>query len=105
VPAKGSYLFTDWRRFARRYGVPLNNNPHFPDQHLTLMRGAVGLQLREPARFDDYVRAMFNAIWVDAQNLNDPATVGGVLQAAGFDPGAFMALIAVTPRSRKPSRP
>jgi 2-hydroxychromene-2-carboxylate isomerase len=26
-----------------------------------LMRGAVGLQLREPARFDAYVRAMFRS--------------------------------------------
>lgn len=94
VPTKGSYLFTDLGRFAKRYGVPMVMNPHFPINTLTLMRGAVGLQLREPQRFDIYTRAMFNAIWVALQNLNDPAVTAAVLQDAGFDPAAFMALVS-----------
>jgi 2-hydroxychromene-2-carboxylate isomerase len=92
VPAKGSYMLDDLARFARRYGVPFNNNPHFPVNTLMIMRGAVGLQLREPARFDAYVRAMYEAMWVHAKNLNDPATVGAVLHAAGFDPAVMLAL-------------
>lgn len=92
VPAKGSYMLDDLARFARRYGVPFNNNPHFPVNTLMIMRGAVALQLREPARFDAYVRAMYEAMWVNAQNLNDPATIGAVLHAAGFDPAAMLAL-------------
>ena len=38
VPAKGAYTFTDFDRFARRYGVPLKRNPHFPINTLALMR-------------------------------------------------------------------
>ena len=37
---------------------------------------------------------MFRAIWVDAQNMNDPATVASVLQAGGFDAQALLALAA-----------
>ena len=85
VPAKGKYVFKDFARFAMRYGVPLNSNPHFPINTLTLMRAAVGLQMRDDARFGDYVAAMFKAIWVDAKNMNDPATVGAVLQAAASE--------------------
>ena len=92
IPAKGVYTFTDFDRFAKRYGVPLKKNPYFPINTLTLMRGAAGLQLREPTRFEPYMDAVFGAIWVDAQNLNDPATVADVLQAAGFDPAALLAL-------------
>lgn len=92
IPAKGAYTFTDFDRFAKRYGVPLKQNPYFPINTLTLMRGAAGLQLREPARFGAYVDAIFRAIWVDAQNLNDPATVAAALQAAGFDAAALLAL-------------
>jgi hypothetical protein len=33
------------------------------------MRGAVGMQLREPARFGDYLAAMFKAMWVEARNM------------------------------------
>lgn len=92
IPAKGAHIFTDFDRFARRYGVPLNQNPHFPINTLMLMRGAAGLQLREPARLQAYMDAVFRAIWVDAKNLNDPAVVGAVLHRAGFDPQALLAL-------------
>ncbi len=92
IPAKGAYSFTDFDRFARRYRVPLNRNPYFPINTLMLMRGAVGLKLREPARFMAYGDAVFRAIWVDSKNLNDPATVGAVLGAAGFDAQALLAL-------------
>ena len=92
VPAKGRYMNDDLQRFAKRYGVPYQHNPHFPINTLMLMRGAIGLQMREPARIVPYVDAVYRAIWVDAKNMNDPATVGGVLHAAGFDPQALLAL-------------
>jgi 2-hydroxychromene-2-carboxylate isomerase len=94
VPAKGKYIFRDFARFAQRYGVPLKTNPFFPINTITLMRIAVGLQLRQDARFADYCSAAFRAIWVDAQNMNDPATLAAVLQAAGFDAPALLALAA-----------
>jgi len=94
VPAKGSYMVTDLQRFAARYGVPFNHNPHFPINTLLLMRGAIGLQMREPARMVPYVDAVYRAIWVDGKNMNDPATVGAVLQQAGFDQAALLALAA-----------
>ncbi len=94
VPAKGSYMMDDLGRFAKRYGCAFNHNPHFPINTLMLMRGAVGMQMRDAARLGSYLDAVFHAIWVDAKNMNDPATVVAVLQAAGFDAAAFMALVA-----------
>ena len=94
VPAKGKYIFHDFARFAQRYGVPLKTNPFFPINTITLMRIAVGLQLRQDARFADYCSAMYWAIWVDSQNMNDPATVAAVLQAGGFDAPALLTLAA-----------
>lgn len=92
VPAKGRYIFRDFARFAQRYGVPLKVNPFFPINTITLMRVAVGLQMREDPRFMDYCRAMYRAIWVEAQNMNDPATVASVWQASGFDAPALLTL-------------
>ena len=92
VPAKGKYIFGDFARFAKRYGVPLKINPYFPINTITLMRIAVGLQMRNDPRFMDYCSAMFRAIWVDAQNLNDPAVVATVVHSAGFDAQALLAL-------------
>lgn len=92
VQAKGSYMNDDLQRFAGRYGVPFVHNPHFPINTLLLMRGATGLQMREPGRFGAYVDAVFHAMWVEPRNLNDPATVGAVLQEAGFDAAQLLAL-------------
>ena len=92
VPAKGRYMNADIARFAARYGVPYTHNPAFPINTLLLMRGAVGVQMRTPERFDAYLRAVFEAMWVEQRNLNDPAVVGTTLHKAGFDPAALLAL-------------
>ncbi|WP_395348950.1 2-hydroxychromene-2-carboxylate isomerase [Variovorax sp. UC122_21] len=91
IAPKGPYMTTDLQRFAKRYGVPFVHNPHFPINTLLLMRGATAIQLQQPARFDAYVDAIYHAMWVEPRNLNDPAEVGAVLQAAGFDPAALLA--------------
>lgn len=92
VPAKGRYVFTDFQRCARRFGVPLQRNPHFPINTLVPMRAAAGVQLTMPERLDAYLRAVFEAIWVKGLNLNDPAVVAEVWAGAGFDPAALLAL-------------
>ncbi len=94
VPAKGRYVSLDLARFARRYGVPLAVNPHFPVITLYLMRAAAGLQLREPDRVHGFLRAVFHALWVDALNLNDPQITADVLARAGFVPTQVDALAA-----------
>ena len=92
VPAKGRWMGGDLARFAHRYRVPFTFNPHFPINTLTLMRGAVGLQMRQPDRFMPYVDAMFRAMWVEPVNLGDPAVLAATLNAAGFDAAAMQAL-------------
>ncbi len=92
IAAKGKYTFTDFSRFAKRYGVPLAVNPHFPINTLLLMRAATGLHMTDDARFVPYCNAVYKAIWVDALNMNDPTVVGQVLTAAGFDAANLVAL-------------
>ncbi len=94
VALKGVWMWSDMERWARRYGVPLEKNPHFIINTLTLMRIAVGLQMRQPDQFLRYVDAMFHAMWVEPRNLGDAAVVGATLQKAGFDPAALAALAA-----------
>ena len=92
VPAKGRYMNVDIARHARRYGVPLAINPHFPINTLTLMRAAAGVQLHQPERLDAYLRTVFDAMWVAPRNLNEPAQVAQVWEAGGFDAAATLAL-------------
>ncbi|KKX66720.1 MULTISPECIES: 2-hydroxychromene-2-carboxylate isomerase [Pseudomonas] len=94
IPAKGRYMFIDLDRYAKRYGVPLTINPHFPINTLVLMRAVTGVQLRQPERFAAFIDCLFKALWIDGRNLNDPATVGAVLSENGFDPQEILALSA-----------
>jgi 2-hydroxychromene-2-carboxylate isomerase len=93
VPAKGKWMGQDITRWARRYGVPFAFNPHFPINTLTLMRGAVGLQMKQPERFTAYVDAVFQALWVQPRDLGQPSEVAAVLAPLGLAPEAFMALV------------
>ncbi|MGF6201236.1 2-hydroxychromene-2-carboxylate isomerase [Pseudomonas laurylsulfatiphila] len=94
IPAKGRHMIQDLDRYARRYGVPLKFNPHFPINTLMLMRAVTGIQLHHPERFVAFIDCLFKALWVDGRNLNDPATVAAVLSGNGFDPNEVLALTA-----------
>ncbi|MBK6863735.1 MAG: 2-hydroxychromene-2-carboxylate isomerase [Ideonella sp.] len=94
VPAKGRWMLGDLQRWAHHYGVPLVFNPHFPVNTLALMRGAVGMQMREPASFGRYLELMFGAMWRAPRNLGDASTLAEVLREGGFDPERVAALAA-----------
>ncbi|MGY2189319.1 2-hydroxychromene-2-carboxylate isomerase [compost metagenome] len=94
IPAKGRYMFQDLDRYAKRYGVTLKYNPHFPINTLMLMRAVTGMQLRHPLRFAAFIDCLFKALWVEGRSLDDPATVAAVLTQNGFDPNEVLALTA-----------
>ena len=94
VPAKGRWMGADIARFATRYGVPFAHNPHFPVNTLTLMRGATGIQMRDPQALMRYVDAVFQAMWGQPRNMGEPAVVAEVLEAAGFSAETFSGLVA-----------
>lgn len=91
VAAKGAYMGGDLARFAKRYGVTLNFNPHFPIITLMLMRGAIAAQQEGDAFFHRYLKTIFEAMWLNPRNLNDPQEVAAVLTEGGFDVEWFMA--------------
>lgn len=92
TPAKRQHLDIDLQRWARAYGVHYAANPNFPINTLTLMRGAVALQMRDEAQFQRYLAAVFEAMFDKPQNLGDPAVLALVLGAAGFDPAELLGL-------------
>ena len=92
VPAKGSYMAVDLGRFSQRYGVDFKMNPHFPINTLQLMRGVIGMQLRQPAHCEAFLGAVFTALWAKGANLIDPAVTAATLAQAGFDPAEVFAL-------------
>lgn len=93
VDAKARWTRHDLAHWAERYHAPFVMNPHFPINTLTLMRGAAGMAMRGPDPFERYLRAVMDAMWVHPRNLNDPAEIAAVLEAAGFEAQDFLALV------------
>ena len=92
VPAKSRYMGDDLERFARRYKVPFLFNPFFPVNTLALMRGAVAYQ--QQGRLDQYIEAIFSAMWVTGKNMNEPTIVAEVLDTIGIEAQEFLVAIA-----------
>lgn len=93
IPAKGHYSNVDLERWAKHFGVPIQQNPHFPINTLQLMRGAVGMQLRSEAEFHRYLAAIFSAMFEHPRNLGDLQELAAVLEAAGISPALMLELV------------
>jgi 2-hydroxychromene-2-carboxylate isomerase len=93
IPAKGKWMMSDLKRWTALYGVSLNMNPHFPINTLPLMRGAVGMQLRDPERFEAYLQVVMESVWVNRKNMSEPQQIAETLAEAGFDAAVFEKLI------------
>ena len=91
VEAKLTWMKGDLANFAKRYGVPFTMNPHFIVNTLPVMRGVFWAQ-REGI-FEPYNKAMFQAMWVDGVNLNEPEEISRVVSEAGLDAAAMGAAI------------
>ena len=92
IPAKGRYTNMDYMRYAKRYGVPLVMNPHFPIITLHLMRVATGVLLKAPDRFQDFLAVTYKGLWVDALDLNQAELTSRMLADGGFPPAQVDAL-------------
>ena len=91
IPAKGHYMMVhDLPRFAKRYGVAMNPNPHFPINTLNLMRGAIAAE--RLGCFNAFVDAVYDAVWVQGKNMGDIEVITQLLNDSDLDGKALIAL-------------
>ncbi len=87
-PAKWAWIQADFQRYADKYHLPYNFNPHFIFSTITALRGA--LWAKSLGRIEDYNAAIFTAAWVEEKNLSDNDVIIQVLTKAGFDGEAVL---------------
>jgi 2-hydroxychromene-2-carboxylate isomerase len=89
IPNKLAYEQLEMKRFVARHGLAdFRFNRHFPVHTLQVMRGAVAAQ--QLGCFERYVDTLFAAMWERGLKMDDPATIAGVLTAAGLDADGLM---------------
>ena len=90
TPAKQKYEMLEFQRFVKAHEIPFKMNPRFPLNTLHVMRGAVAAQ--RLGCLEPYVDAVMAAMWHDGADLGDLDVVRDILDKAGLDSAALLAL-------------
>lgn len=90
TPAKQRYEMLEFDRFVKAHAIPFKMNPRFPINSLYVMRGAIAAQ--RLGCFAPYVDAIMTAMWSDGADISDVDVVRDVLNKAGLDSSALLAL-------------
>lgn len=93
IPVKGAYSILDMQRWAEYYQIPMQMNPHFPMNTLTLMRILTGVQLLHLEKFEQVLKLLFDAMFGTPQNLNEPTVLAEVLKPSGFSVEDIMSMV------------
>ena len=93
IPVKGVYSILDMQRWAEYYQIPMQMNPHFPMNTLTLMRILTGVQLLHLEKFEQVLKLLFDAMFGTPQNLNEPTVLAEVLEPSGFSVDDIMSMV------------
>ncbi len=94
-PVKGAYMWRDLQRVCDREGLPLVRPSHFPRNGMLAARVAiVGL---EDGWTPAFSQAVYQANFVDDQDISDPAVLAPLIAAVGAGPEHVLAAAASDP--------
>ncbi len=89
IANKQAYDKLEMKRFVAKHKLDrFRFNPFFPINTLQIMRGAVAAQ--KLGIFMPYVDAMYQAMWEQGRNMNEPTEIIDVLNMAGIESGSLL---------------
>jgi 2-hydroxychromene-2-carboxylate isomerase len=92
IKNKPDYERLETARFLKRHGITrFRQNPFFPVNTLTIMRGAIAAQTL--GVFERYVDEIYRHMWSEPKKLDDPAVLRAALLESGFDADRFEELV------------
>ncbi len=95
IKNKPDYERLETARFIKRHGInKFRQNPFFPVNTLTIMRGAIAAQRLR--LFERYVDEIYRHMWSERKKLDDPAVLRAALIESDFDADRFAELVQDT---------
>jgi 2-hydroxychromene-2-carboxylate isomerase len=92
IKNKPDYERLETARFIKRHRIThFRQNPFFPVNSLTIMRGAIAAQ--SLGVFERYIDEIYRHMWSEPKKLDDPAVLRAALLESGFDAGRFGELV------------
>jgi 2-hydroxychromene-2-carboxylate isomerase len=84
IKNKPEYQALETQRFLRRHNITkFHQNPFFPVNTLTLMRGGVAAQFE--GMFEPYFRAAFHHMWEEPKKMDDLEVFRAAFKSSGID--------------------
>ena len=92
IKNKPDYERLETARFIKRHGITsFRQNPFFPVNTLTIMRGAIAAERLDI--FEPYIDEIYRHMWSEPKKLDDPAVLRAALLESGFDAERFGELV------------
>jgi 2-hydroxychromene-2-carboxylate isomerase len=89
IPNKRAYDRLEVQRFINKHKLNrFKMNPYFPVNTLKIMRLAIAAQ--QLGSGQQYIEAMYCAMWEQARNMDDADEISAVLREAGLDGPALL---------------
>ena len=89
IDLKSKYMVEDTKLVSAKKNIKFIFNSYFPIKTVDFMRGVL---IAEKDNFEKiYIEKIFNAIWKDGLNMNDPVVINKVLKNIDLNPETFLA--------------
>ncbi len=89
ISIKSKYMIRDTKLVSEKKNIKFIFNSYFPIKTVNFMRGVL---VAEKDNFEKiYIEKIFNAIWRDGLNMNDPTVINKVHKNMDLNPETFLA--------------
>ena len=89
IKLKSKYMMEDTKLICEKKNIKFIFNSYFPIKTVNFMRGVIISEEDNSEKV--YIERVFNAIWKDGLNMNDPIVINKVLKNIDLNPEKFLA--------------
>ena len=87
IKLKSKYMIEDTKLVSKKKNISFHFNSYFPINTVNFMRGVLIAEKDNSEK--NFIEKIFNAIWMDGLNMNDPIVINKVLKNIDLNPEIF----------------
>ena len=87
IKLKSKYMIEDTKIVSKKKNISFHFNSYFPIKTVNFMRGVLIAEKDNSEK--NFIEKIFNAIWMDGLNMNDPIVINKVLKNIDLNPDIF----------------
>ncbi len=88
IKLKSKYMIEDTKLVSKKKNISFHFNSYFPIKTVNFMRGVLIAEKDNSEK--NFIEKIFNAIWMDGLNMNDPIVIHKVLKNIDLNPEIFL---------------